>query len=100
MVIEEGGRYEVHRDGATHKLYIQKVEVADSGLYTCDTGDEQSTIELSVRGKQERRIKNITFSDLPMRDARLFKPKQTELILSAGQHLMHHTHSLFTSNVL
>ncbi|XP_028831503.1 obscurin isoform X13 [Denticeps clupeoides] len=49
VVIKAGDKYKLGKDGATYQLHILNVGMSDAGLYTCSTGDEQSSITLSVK---------------------------------------------------
>ncbi|KAL2098329.1 hypothetical protein ACEWY4_007536 [Coilia grayii] len=50
LVLEEGMKYSMQKEGATHTLVVHNVKVEDSGEYICDTGDEQSKAALTVKG--------------------------------------------------
>ncbi|XP_058878961.1 obscurin-like isoform X15 [Acipenser ruthenus] len=43
------GKYEMKQEGSSAVLLIQNVEPEDSGDYTCDTGDRQTTAALAVK---------------------------------------------------
>ncbi|MGH0172362.1 UNVERIFIED_CONTAM: hypothetical protein FKN15_002661 [Acipenser sinensis] len=43
------GKYEIKQEGSSAVLLIQNVEPEDSGDYTCDTGDRQTTAALAVK---------------------------------------------------
>ncbi|XP_041100614.1 obscurin isoform X15 [Polyodon spathula] len=43
------GKYKMEQEGSSAVLLIQNVEPEDSGNYTCDTGDKQSTAALTVK---------------------------------------------------
>uniref|UniRef100_A0A3B4XN42 Ig-like domain-containing protein n=1 Tax=Seriola lalandi dorsalis TaxID=1841481 RepID=A0A3B4XN42_SERLL len=43
-------KYEIRETGKVAQLVIHNVEPEDSGSYTCDTGDHQSTAQLAVKG--------------------------------------------------
>lgn len=44
------GKYEIRHTGNLATLIIHDVEPEDSGSYTCDTGERQSTAKLAVMG--------------------------------------------------
>lgn len=43
-------KYEIRQTGPLATLLIYDVDSEDSGSYTCDTGDRQSTAQLAVKG--------------------------------------------------
>lgn len=47
-------KYEIGQTGKVATLVIHDVDPEDSGSYTCDTGDHQSTAELTVKGTLAR----------------------------------------------
>lgn len=49
-VLIHGEKYTMEKRATTHTLVIHKLNVEDSGEYTCDTGDKKSTATLSVKG--------------------------------------------------
>ncbi|KAI3374875.1 hypothetical protein L3Q82_021410 [Scortum barcoo] len=48
-VLTHGEKYSVEQRGATQVLVIHKLNLKDSGEYTCDTGDKRSTASLTVK---------------------------------------------------
>ncbi|XP_056911820.1 obscurin isoform X4 [Takifugu flavidus] len=48
-VLAPGEKYSIEHRAATHTLYIHKLNVKDSGEYTCDTGDKRSSATLMVK---------------------------------------------------
>lgn len=44
-------KYQMVQEGRAAELLVRDVEQEDSGHYTCDAGDMQSTASLSVRGE-------------------------------------------------
>lgn len=46
-----GSKYEMRKEGKVNLLLIHDVDPMDTGTYSCDTGDVQSTAKLSVTGK-------------------------------------------------
>lgn len=43
-------KYEIRQMEHLNTLVIHDVDVEDAGCYTCDTGDHQSTAQLTVKG--------------------------------------------------
>lgn len=52
MAIQAGLKYDLRKNGAFHELCIYNVVPEDSGTYTCDTGDAQCDVTLTVEGKE------------------------------------------------
>ena len=50
VVLEEGLKYSMPKEGTTRTLVVHTLTVEDSGEYTCDTGDKQSRATLMVKG--------------------------------------------------
>ncbi|XP_070774234.1 obscurin [Enoplosus armatus] len=48
-VLTHGEKYSMEQRAATHILVVHKLNVKDSGEYTCDTGDRRSTASLTVK---------------------------------------------------
>ncbi|KAM4574398.1 obscurin [Fundulus diaphanus] len=46
--LRSGDKYEMRKEGKINLLLIHDVEPQDTGMYTCDTGDVQSTAKLTV----------------------------------------------------
>lgn len=44
-------KYQMVQEGRTAELLVRGAEPEDSGHYTCDAGDSQSTASLSIRGE-------------------------------------------------
>lgn len=44
------GKYETRKEGKLNLLLIHEVELQDTGVYSCDTGDMQSSATLTVTG--------------------------------------------------
>lgn len=44
-------KYELRKEGKVNLLLIHDVEPLDTGIYSCDTGDTQSSAKLTVTGK-------------------------------------------------
>lgn len=51
-VLTHGEKYSMEQRATTHILLIHKLNVKDSGEYTCDTGDKRSTASLTVKGNR------------------------------------------------
>lgn len=51
-VLTHGEKYSMEQRATTHILLIHKLNVKDSGEYTCDTGDKRSTAFLTVKGNR------------------------------------------------
>lgn len=52
VAIQAGLNYDLKKNGAFHQLCICNVVPEDSGAYTCDTGDAQCEVTLTVEGKE------------------------------------------------
>ncbi|XP_028282657.1 obscurin isoform X3 [Parambassis ranga] len=50
MTIQAGLKYDLKNNGAFHQLRIHNLVPEDSGTYTCDTGDAQCGVTLTVQG--------------------------------------------------
>ncbi|XP_060900885.1 obscurin isoform X2 [Labrus mixtus] len=48
-VLTHGEKYNIEQKDTTHTLVIRKLDVKDSGEYTCDTGDKRSAASLTVK---------------------------------------------------
>lgn len=48
--LRSGDKYELHKEGKVNLLLIYDVDPLDTGVYTCDTGDVQSSAKLTVTG--------------------------------------------------
>ncbi|XP_075954719.1 obscurin [Anarhichas minor] len=48
-VISHGEKYSMEQRATTHILVVHKLNVKDSGEYTCDTGERKSTATLTVK---------------------------------------------------
>ena len=48
--LRNGDKYEICKEGKVNLLLIHDVEPLDTGIYSCDTGDVQSTAKLTVTG--------------------------------------------------
>lgn len=52
VAIQAGLKYDLKNNGAFHQLRIHNLAPEDSGTYTCDTGDAQCDVTLTVEGKK------------------------------------------------
>lgn len=52
VALHPGLKYDLRKNAAFHQLYIHNLVPEDSGTYTCDTGDEQCDVTLTVEGKK------------------------------------------------
>ncbi|XP_045907717.1 obscurin isoform X21 [Micropterus dolomieu] len=50
-ILTNGEKYSMEQRATIHALVIHKLNVNDSGEYTCDTGDKRSTASLTVKVK-------------------------------------------------
>ncbi|XP_078029538.1 obscurin [Epinephelus lanceolatus] len=50
VAIHAGLKYDLRNNGAFHQLHIHNLLPEDSGTYTCDTGDAQCDVTLTVQG--------------------------------------------------
>nr|XP_033505673.1 obscurin isoform X17 [Epinephelus lanceolatus] len=50
VAIHAGLKYDLRNNGAFHQLHIHNLLPEDSGIYTCDTGDAQCDVTLTVQG--------------------------------------------------
>ncbi|XP_045907719.1 obscurin isoform X22 [Micropterus dolomieu] len=50
VAIQAGLKYDLRNNGASHQLRIHNLVPDDSGTYTCDTGDVQCDVTLTVEG--------------------------------------------------
>ncbi|KAM8728678.1 obscurin isoform 2-T2 [Acanthopagrus schlegelii] len=50
VAIQAGLKYDLKNNGAFHQLRIHNLVPEDSGTYTCDTGDAQCDVTLTVEG--------------------------------------------------
>lgn len=52
VAIKAGLKYDLKTNGAFQQLRIHNLAPEDSGTYTCDTGDAQCDVTLTVEGKE------------------------------------------------
>ncbi|XP_028327904.1 obscurin-like, partial [Gouania willdenowi] len=50
QVLQAGLKYDMRQNGAFHQLRIHNLRMDDSGTYTCDTGDAQCDVTVTVEG--------------------------------------------------
>lgn len=51
QVISSSTKYDIRQEGMTHTLKIYNLKPEDSGKYTCDNGNQQTTALLTVQGR-------------------------------------------------
>lgn len=56
-VLSSSSKHRLRQDGSTVELVICKLQGADAGVYSCDTGSQRTSVVLTVQGRSE----NITF---------------------------------------
>lgn len=56
VAIRAGLKYDLRSNGALHQLCIHNPVPEDSGTYTCDTGDAQCDVTLTVEGKERHHL--------------------------------------------
>ncbi|XP_068196494.1 obscurin [Antennarius striatus] len=61
--IKAGLKYDLKNNGAFHQLRIHNLVTGDSGTYTCDTGDSQCDVTLTVEGAPAFFCKELTNQD-------------------------------------
>uniref|UniRef100_A0AAV2JPG1 non-specific serine/threonine protein kinase n=1 Tax=Knipowitschia caucasica TaxID=637954 RepID=A0AAV2JPG1_KNICA len=49
-VLKAGLKYDLKKNGAFHQLRIHSLKSDDSGTYTCDTGEDQCEVQVTVEG--------------------------------------------------
>lgn len=54
VAIQAGLKYDLRNNKGFHQLRIHNLVPDDSGTYTCDTGDAQCDVTLTVEGKEWR----------------------------------------------
>lgn len=50
-VLQPSDKYEMNQTGPVTELTIHNLNEADAGEYTCDTGDQQTTAAVYVKGR-------------------------------------------------
>ncbi|KAF5903930.1 obscurin isoform X3, partial [Clarias magur] len=53
IVLSEGDKYSIQKNGTIQTLVIYKLTVEDAGEYVCEIGDKQSKATLSVKGDDD-----------------------------------------------
>lgn len=51
-VLSSSSKYQLKQEGAVVELVIYKLQAADSGEYSCDTGSQKTTAVLTVQGRR------------------------------------------------
>lgn len=49
--LQANAKYEMKQDGSVAELVIHNAKSEDAGRYTCDTGDQQTTAQVRIRGR-------------------------------------------------
>nr|XP_023671298.1 obscurin [Paramormyrops kingsleyae] len=57
--LESSGKYQVKQEGVVVELVVYNLQVADSGEYTCDTGDHTTSARLSVQELEVTIVKGL-----------------------------------------
>lgn len=50
-MLRPSGKYKMRQAGSVAELTIHNLSEADAGEYTCDTGDQQTTAAVLVKGR-------------------------------------------------
>lgn len=50
--LRDDDKYEMRKEGKVNLLHILDADPQDTGIYSCDTGDVQSSARLTVTGKK------------------------------------------------
>lgn len=50
-VLKPNDKYEMNQKGHIVELLVHNLKLEDTGEYTCDSGDQQTTASLTIRGK-------------------------------------------------
>lgn len=50
-VLQPSDKYKMHQAGSRAELTILNLSETDAGEYTCDTGDQQTTAAVHVKGR-------------------------------------------------
>lgn len=51
--LQASAKYEMKQKGTMAELVIHNAEPEDAGRYTCDTGDQQTTAQVKIHGRNE-----------------------------------------------
>lgn len=52
-MLTQGDKYSMEHRATTHSLVIRRLDVTDSGEYTCDTGDKRTSASVTVKGNKQ-----------------------------------------------
>lgn len=52
-ILQSSNKHQLRQDGAVVELVIYKLQEADSGEYSCDSGHETTSARLTVKGKNQ-----------------------------------------------
>lgn len=52
-ILQSSNKYQLRQDGAVVELVIFKLQEADSGEYSCDSGYETTSARLTVKGRNQ-----------------------------------------------
>lgn len=52
-ILHSSNKYQLRQDGAVVELVIYKLQEADSGEYSCDSGYETTSAQLTVKGRNQ-----------------------------------------------
>lgn len=53
VTLQASAKYEMKQKGTVAELVIHNAEPEDAGRYTCDTGDQQTTAQVKVHGRNK-----------------------------------------------
>lgn len=57
-VLSSSSKYRLRRDGRAVALVICKLQRADAGVYSCDTGSQRTTAVLTVQGRSDNSLES------------------------------------------
>lgn len=66
--LKNGDKYQMRKEGKVNLLHIHDADPQDTGIYSCDTGDVQSSARLTVTGKKlllNLRLTPVSFFNRP-----------------------------------